>query len=447
MRTILCDTSDGGWSNQPDEDRTRMEYVMTERQVRGLLSVAVAALMIAAWTGVLMRFGMVYGFPAWAQNFGAMRHAHSHLMYFGWVTVVLMALIWAALPRLTGRPLPRGVFWQMALTTSMALLSFPAFWLNGYGLTTIGSARLPLGSMVATFNGLTWFVFMALYVRATRGLPLRPLPVQLWDWALLLLAFASVGAIGLVGVIMTGTSNMLLQQIFLHQFLDLFAVGWFNLALLGLLWSSVRIERQATAPRLPVFSLALLLTPTFLLGVSPALLPPMLFWVAAIANVGAALLLGVHGVQIWRRRHDLPSLTWLALSGLATVVVVAGLLLWPDLWRQLASGQMRVFYLHVLLLVWVSTALVGQLQQRLTLSSRLVRHWVNPLWAGGVVVMVGGLLRLGLSPWLGTPMVWWLHIAAWGSALIAIAASLLFIATLAPTTARARSLPATAVPR
>ncbi|MCS6826625.1 MAG: hypothetical protein NZ553_08445, partial [Caldilinea sp.] len=64
---------------------------MSRSHVRVFLSLALAALTLAAWTGVLMRFGMIYGMPAWAQNFGAVRHAHSHLMYFGWVTLALMA--------------------------------------------------------------------------------------------------------------------------------------------------------------------------------------------------------------------------------------------------------------------------------------------------------------------------------------------------------------------
>jgi len=406
---------------------------MSFQQTRWFLVVAVAALVLAAWTGVLMRFGMVYGFPTWAQNFGAMRHAHSHLMYFGWVTLALMALIWGDLPRLTGHPLPRGVIAQMMLTAVMALLSFPAFWINGYGLTTVGAVRLPLGSMAATLNGLTWFVFMALYVRATRGLAVRPHAVQLWDWALVLLALASMGAIGLIGMVVTDAREPLLQQIFLHLFLDLFAVGWFTLALLGVLWARLNTQHL----RLPVFSVALLLTPTFLLGVSPGLLPTTLFWIAAIANACAALLLGVHGVQLWRRRGELPALTWLALTGLASVIVVALLLLLPDVWPRFASGQMRVFYLHVYLLVWVSTALVGQLQDRLASDSTLIRRWVNLLWVGGVLVMVAGLLGLGLAPTLGTPMLWWLHVSAWGSLAVAAAASLLLVVLLSPVSARA----------
>ncbi|MEZ4710446.1 MAG: hypothetical protein R3A44_24805 [Caldilineaceae bacterium] len=70
-------------------------------------TISLLSLALAAGTGVLLRFGLVMGMPAWASNYGAIRHAHSHLMYFGWVTLGLMALIWRGLPGLTGRPLPK----------------------------------------------------------------------------------------------------------------------------------------------------------------------------------------------------------------------------------------------------------------------------------------------------------------------------------------------------
>ncbi len=406
---------------------------MGDRQVRRFLLLATAALVLAVWTGVLMRFGMIYGFPAWAQNFGAIRHAHSHLMYFGWVTLALMALIWDALPRLTGRTLPRAVGVQMALTAGMAFLSFPAFWANGYGLTTIGTARLPLGSMMATFNGLTWFLFLALYIRATRGLAVRPLAVQLWDWALALLMLASLGAAGLVTLVMARIDQPFLQQLFLHQFLDLFAVGWFALALLGVMWANVGAPVHGW---LPTFSLALLVTPTFLLGVSPVLLPASLFWVAALANAGVATLLGVHAFHLWRRRRELPPLAWLAGAGLASVLGVAVLLLWPGVWQQSAGGQLKIFYLHVLLLIWVSTALIGLLEVRLAPPARIVR-WANLLWATGAIGMVGALLGLGMAPLVGAPQWLWLHAAAWGSLLAACGATLLLTTLLRPGVATA----------
>ncbi len=397
---------------------------MSERQVRRYATLAVAALAVAAWTGVLLRFGMVYGFPAWVRNVGAMRHAHSHLMYFGWVTVALFALIWADLPRHTGRRLPRGVGAQMALTAGMALLSFPAFLSNGYGLTTIGNARLPLGSMMASLNGLTWFVFAVLYVRATRGLVLRPLPVRLWDCALALLLLAALGAAGLVVLVIAHAEQPFWQQLLLHQFLDLFAVGWLGLALLGVLWSQVGAPARGW---LPSFSLALLLAPTFLLGMSPARLPDGVFWVAALANASAAILLGLHGYRLWQRRDALPALAWLAGIGLASAFVVAALLLWPGVWRDYAGGQLRIFYLHAFLLMWVSTALVGLLEARWP-PARGLATVINRLWAAGVLGMVGALLGLGLAPGIGLSPSLWLQAAAWGSLAVSAGATLLGLA-------------------
>jgi len=398
-----------------------------ERTFVPYLVVAIFALALAAITGVLLRFGMLYGMPTWAQNFAAVRHAHSHLMYFGWVTLALMALIWCALPRYTGRPLPPAVPWQMTLTALMALLSYPAFWQNGYGLTTIGSAHLPLGAMVSTFNGLTWFFFVGLYVKATWRMPVRPLPVQLWDWAIMLMLLASLGAVGLVGMVFTHAENPFLQQMFLHQFLDLFAVGWFNLALLGVLWSQA--SETAPLPRwLPTMSLALLLAPTFVLGMSPAVVPEYIFWLVALANVGAAALLAVHLVQIGRLPRRGPLIAWLAFAALAVVIGAAFALLIPGLWREYATGHLRIFYLHDLLLGWISTMLIVLIEARYALASVRWRPVIHTLWAAGVSGMLAALLSMGAPALLPIPMLLSLQIAAWCSVLVATAAILLLIA-------------------
>lgn len=386
--------------------------------------VALLALTIAAWTGVLLRFGMINGMPAWAANYGAVRHAHSHLMYFGWVTLALMALIWRYLPALTGRPAPRTVRWQMAATAIAALLSFPAFWANGYGLTQIGPARLPLGSMVATLNGLTWFWFVALYVAATRRLAARPLPLRLWDGALALLLLASAGAVGLVAMVITRADHPFWQQLFLHQFLDLFAVGWFTLAVLGVMWA--RLDASG-AGWLPTYSLVLALAPTFFLGMSPAVLTPGLLWLALLANGAAAALLAVHLGRLWPREQSLPGR--FSLAALALVVVIAALLLIPGVWANSASGTLRIFYLHLLLLGWVSTQLIATLRaEGLAATGRLAALAVA-LWLAGVATMLVALLGVGMPAALPVSTLTWLYVAAWASVPVAVAALLLCVIT------------------
>ena len=106
------------------------------------------SLTIAAWTGVLMRFGLIGYLPSWANNFIAVRHAHSHLMYFGWVTPALMALIASRLPELGGGRMS-GTHLAIGLAFVTALLAYPPFLLLGYTPAAIGGVRLPLSMIMA----------------------------------------------------------------------------------------------------------------------------------------------------------------------------------------------------------------------------------------------------------------------------------------------------------
>lgn len=384
-------------------------------------SLAFFALALAICTGMLLRFGLVMGMPTWAQNYTAIRHAHSHLMYFGWVTVGLMALIWHFLPTWTGRPLPRGVNLQMATSALLALLSFPAFWINGYGVTQVGSAELPLGSMAAGLNGIVWLIFVALYVRATWGLANRPLPVQLWDWALVLLLFAFSGALGLVATIALGLNSPLLQQLSLHLFLDLFGIGWFTLALLGILWAYVGQEALSTG-WLPTQSLALLLAPTFILGVSPALVTADMFWLAAITNLAAALLIGRHLLALGRQSQGFPLLVRFGLLILGVHLLTAVAVAWPGVWQWSAGTQLRIFFLHNFLLGWVSSTLLGVLLTHSCARALPGQQLISFIWIGGVAAMLGALLGVGFLQFNPVPALTWLWLAAWSSTPLAAVA-------------------------
>lgn len=382
---------------------------------------AVALLALAAATGVLLRFGLVYGMPTWAHNYSAIRHAHSHLMFFGWVTLALMAFIWRSLPALTGRPLPRGASAQMSTTALFALLSFPAFWINGYGLTQVGSLELPLGAMVSGLCGLSWYWFILLYVRATWRLPQRPLAVRLWDWALVLVVVASLGAVGLMGLAMLDAGSIMLQQLFLHLFLDLFAVGWFELALLGVLWAWLG-ERAPAPPRLPVMPLAVALGPTFVLGMAPALVTPASFWPAALANAAAAAMLAWHAWALWQRRSYLPPLARFGLLFFGLHILSAVPLLWPGFWQWAGGTQLRVYFLHAFLLGWVSSALLGLLYSEAGHLSAVEQRLVNITWVAGVGGMVAALAAVGFIQFVPLGAGLLLRVAAWPSILPAVVA-------------------------
>lgn len=54
----------------------------SQERVARIWKAALVGFIIAGATGSLMRFGMIHGYPAGLQ-FVNVRHAHSHLMYFG----------------------------------------------------------------------------------------------------------------------------------------------------------------------------------------------------------------------------------------------------------------------------------------------------------------------------------------------------------------------------
>lgn len=375
---------------------------------------ALAALLIAAAAGALIRFGLVNGFPTWAANYTAVRHAHSHLMYFGWGSLAIMALIWHHLPILTGRPLPRGVHVQMTATTVAAFLSFPAFWVNGYAPTQVGNLSLPLGSIISGINGLTWVAFILLYTQMTWRLPRRPLAVRLWDGAIALLVLACVGVLGLMTLVALDHPSFFLHQAALHLFLDLYAVGWFGVALLGLLWAWTG-EDAVRNRQVPVMPLVICLAPTFFLGMAPMLVPPALSAVAMLGNVLAVGMLGRHGLLLWEQRRRLPLLVRFSLLALAVHVLIGVVIIFPGVWTWAAGTQLRVFFLHNLLLGWLSSVLIGLTAAQWISLATAARQILDALWIGGVCVMLVALLGLEMGGIVPVSSRFWLELAAWSS--------------------------------
>jgi hypothetical protein len=315
----------------------------------------------------------------------------------------------------------------MRATAVVALLSFPAFWINGYGPTQIGSVSLPLGSIVSGWNGLTWIAFALLYYRATSGLRDRPLPVQLWDWAIVLLLLACSGAVGLVVLVVLDHPSLFLQQTMLHLFLDLFAVGWFMLALLGLLWAWIA-QNAPLPPHMPAGSIAFMLAPTFFLGMPPVLVPEHIYWISTWANLGAVLLLATHLWQLWKLRRYLPALARFGLFAFAIHLLAALVLLWPDFWQWSAATQLRVFFLHNLLLGWLSSVLLAIVASQWIRLAPPMRLVVNTAWLGGAGLMLLALLALGvISLWAPAPATVWLNLAAWSSLLLVSAILLITV--------------------
>jgi hypothetical protein len=373
---------------------------------------ALGAFVLAGSTGVLLRAGLLHGFPGGLQ-FANVRHAHSHLMYFAWATPALMLLMAAWLPGQTGRPAGRGFRRTAAAAILLGLLSYPPFLLAGYGRLAVAGRELPLSGMLSGVQTLPWLAFALLYLRARRGVRGRQ-PLRLWDLALAFQLLAVTGAGLRSALAISGVRDPFWTAAGVHLFLDLFSDGWFVLALLGLLYAAypAPTSRAASwATRLLAVGVPLL----FALKMPPALVPG---WLRAMGSVAGLLVtagLALHVAVLWPR---LPSRWRLPLAFLGLVAAgTAGLVLPPvATWAQAAG--LRVSFLHWQLLGFVSLGLLLLAAEAQYVGSTTAWRTMAP----AVVLLVASLLPLtGLWPaaWAGR---WAMVLAAWAALAPVLAA-------------------------
>lgn len=414
--------------------RIRERLSLPAHPVAGLQWTWGAALLcfiIAASTGALLRFSMLYGAP-WDLALQNLRHAHSHLMYFGWATPALMALILAGLPQMTGRTPGRRAHTLLAATFAAALLAFPAFLLLGYRPAPVGAAQLPLATMAAGLNILVWYAFIFYYWRFTRGVA-RYLPIRLWDAALAFLFLSSLGAWGLAFSTVAGIDSPLISSAMTHLFLDLFADGWFLLATLGLACLALPQTASSRAARVGENMLVAGLPLTFLLGVSSAALPLAVRALVGLSAVVAAvgLLALLYALVHTLRATTGSSVRWLWGTAIFFLTLKAFAFLalsTPDGARWSLNMGLRISYLHWLLLGGISVGLIAAARRQW--GARAVAFWHLLLFT--IIILLVSLLpltRLWPAPLSGR---WALEAAAWVALGPALGASLMFLRSRSP---------------
>lgn len=373
-----------------------------------------ALFLLAAATGALLRFGMLYGLPD-GLHLQNVRHAHSHLMYFGWATPAFMALIWARLPALSGRAPKHDARGVIGLTFGVALLAYLAFMRYGYQPAQIGPARLPLSTIGAGLNVLAWYAFGALYWRATRGAP-RYMPLRLGDAALVFMGLASLGAWGLALATAFDVQSPVVSMALTHLFLDLFADGWFLLAILGAAFLSFPGAASKRAARIGENLLIFGLPLTFLLNLPGGALPPLARAViglsAVCAGLGLLAVLYALGASLKgnpdqaQRRLWAVALFFLSLKAVAFLVVAS-----PEGAAWSLRMGLRISYLHWLLLGGVSLGLMAA--ARACWGDQSVLLW-RPLVVT-IFVLLGSLIPLTRFWPAGMGGRWTLEFAAWAT--------------------------------
>jgi len=326
---------------------------------------ALFCFVLAGLTGLLFRYTMVGGLPQGLDLIN-IRHAHSHLMAYGWATPILLMLIArhvAFLRRQAGvaptraelalRPL-------IVLAICLGLLAFPLFFFYGYGLVSVAGIRLPPAVVVSAAALICWYGFALCYLQATRRLA-RDTALILFDLALFFLVLGSLAVWGLAfrrffpTVDPTGLT---------HWFLFLFEEGWCLIALVGAAFAALDPGRnpRGNAPFLIVLLVIPLASP---LGMDPTELSGTTQALSLSANLLAAMALLSLLFRLLLKVRQKRLLLWVFPLGLLALkaLMVMGLCLSGK--TELALFQpFRILYLHLLLLGGLTLGTLVASEQR-----------------------------------------------------------------------------------
>lgn len=336
----------------------------------GIWQWAMFSFVLAALTGLLYRIGFIIPLP-FNLDFVNIRYAHSHLMFFGWASLLPLYLIkldsvpgyHAAL----GARLMKYALWGVLF---FGLLSFPFFLFWGYGAVSIGELQLPVSVILSGFVMIAWYVFMVGYL-ITRFRKRGFEPNMWFEGALIMLFIGSLGAWGVGAVEMLHMGGPLLGKALTHFFLAVFVEGWAVLVLLGFIAKALKLKEDelVVSPMVLVGLIAIGAPLTFPYGISESMMSLNLSVAARMGGflIAEGILLFVYSA-VKARQKSLSMWCWpLLFLGLKVIMQLIASVSPAELW--LSYHGIRILYLHVFLLGAFTTGMVCYLIQDLPINN------------------------------------------------------------------------------
>jgi hypothetical protein len=366
--------------------------------------------LLAAFTGFVYRWGLIGG-DILGLRMSNVRHAHSHLMFFNWVTPVPMVFMARHLMK-TAPEAYSSLKWCISVIILIGFASYPFFLIYGYQPVQIGNANLPFSVMLSGLVMIGWYWFGLIYLRY-RSKADSSLSQLFYDGVLVMLVVSSLGAWGVAVAQFGNIDNNLVSGALTHFFLTTFTEGWCVLAAIGIFYDLS--EKNDLLP----FDKNWLIAPIVLgaplmfpFGLSVDLLNESLLWTAKFGS----LMVGIGlGMNLWFMARALPNRNrwiWtfvLAMLVLKVTVQLAAVFLPETLW--LGQHGLRVLYLHLLLLGFVSSMFFAAFH---TVNNRISKAGLY-LFVGSVTVLILTLVLIsGLWPpaWQPTNVYQWVTVGA-----------------------------------
>jgi len=356
-----------------------------------LWNLSLLSFIIAGVTGFCYRLGMTGGAP-FNLSMINIRHAHSHLMFFGWAVPMPLYFLFDCLKERAhhNKGIIKLMKYSIVVSLLLGLTAYPFFLLYGYRPVSIGSAALPVSAMLAGLVMVSWYCFMFGYFKIRHVLDGDP--KQLWvDGAIAMLLVCSLGAWGVAVMQAISPANQLLTKAMTHFFLSTFTEGWVVLILVAIIIS--QLERKKIKWPLPpnlLLALILLGAPlTFPYGIPESLLSSPLLMIARIGGAVAAtsLLLILTGIV---KSINLKNSIWIwpiGLLGFKALMQLTASILPTGFW--LSDHGLRILYLHVLLLGALTLTIAATLNEKANIPKPHFK-----LFVGAVVSVLASLVLL-----------------------------------------------------
>lgn len=372
----------------------------------GIWQLSLGSFVLAALTGFLYRYGMLnplHGFL----DLVNIRHAHSHLMFFNWISPPLMAWMVSLLGEQSDVPVDHKKYKTCLYTMLvLGLLAYPFFLLYGYRSTSIGSADLPIAAILSGIIMITWYWFAWLYYM-DRKKAADTLPISIFDGALVALLISSLGAWGVSIFQFSGTHNPLVSSALTHFFLGVFTEGWAILGVLGIIWSyhdKLILPFKTGWLWKPLLLGSLLLFP---LSLNQSLVTPIMMISAKTGLLLVVISLSLHLYTFVCSRKFQGFICNFILILLGVKIVFQFIAILPlDIWP--GEHGLRILYLHLLLLGFVSLTFIKTMQKK-------DQEMINNFFAGAVLmvllslVVISGYWPVWLTP--SAPYYWVMVIA------------------------------------
>jgi hypothetical protein len=362
---------------------------------------------IAALTGVIYRYGFLGPLPGWL-HLSNIRHAHSHLMFFNWITPPI--LIWMAASVITPGNQRSVRLFKICLYSMMTLgsLSWPFFLLYGYRPVAIGSASLPIAAMLSGIVMLTWYSFVWLYF-AQRNKQQTSFPLLLFDAALVALVVSSLGAWGVSVYQFSSLESPLISKALTSFFLGVFTEGWVVLGVLGIIWCVVTSSETDFKIHQNWFWVPLLFGSMLIFPYSldQSLLTQTMLYTAKAGLTLILISLGFHLYALLKTSLTSSGVWLVVLLFLGLKIVFqAGAILPTGIWP--GEHGLRILYLHLVLLGFGSTGVIAAFYP----ASERVTKWLYISGAVAILITLGMFSGYWPKAFIPENLVYWLAIAA-----------------------------------